>query len=128
MLNLRPHQSEVVDKLREGFLAGHRCQLLYAPTGFGKTEVAMHIMKEASANFKKTAMVLDRVVLVNQTSTRLSHYKINHGVMQADHWRFRPMERIQICSAQTLEKRGNFPKPDLLIIDRKSTRLNSSHT
>ena len=117
MLNLRPHQSEVVDKLREGFLAGHRCQLLYAPTGFGKTEVAMHIMKEASANFKKTAMVLDRVVLVNQTSTRLSHYKINHGVMQADHWRFRPMERIQICSAQTLEKRGNFPKPDLLIID-----------
>ena len=117
MLNLRPHQSEVVDKLREGFLAGHRCQLLYAPTGFGKTEVAMHIMKEASANFKKTAMVLDRVVLVNQTSTRLSHYKINHGVMQADHWRFRPMERIQICSAQTLEKRGNFPKPDLLIVD-----------
>jgi len=117
MLQLRPHQQEVVDKLAQGFADGHRCQLLYAPTGFGKTEVAMAIMKAASSAYKKTAMVLDRIVLVNQTSTRLARYKINHGVMQGDHWRYRPMERIQICSAQTLEKRGNFPKPDLLIID-----------
>jgi superfamily II DNA or RNA helicase len=117
MLQLRPHQQEVVEKIEQGFADGHRCQLLYAPTGFGKTEVAMALMKAASSSYKKTAMVLDRIVLVNQTSTRLARYKINHGVMQGDHWRYRPMERIQICSAQTLEKRGNFPKPDLLIID-----------
>lgn len=117
MLELRPHQQEVVDKLAQGFADGHRCQLLYAPTGFGKTEVAMAIMKTASSSYKKTAMVLDRIVLVNQTSTRLARYQINHGVMQGDHWRYRPMERIQICSAQTLEKRGDFPKPDLMIVD-----------
>jgi superfamily II DNA or RNA helicase len=117
MLELRPHQQEVVDKLAQGFADGHRCQLLYAPTGFGKTEVAMAIMKTASSSYKKTAMILDRIVLVNQTSTRLARYQINHGVMQGDHWRYRPMERIQICSAQTLEKRDNFPKPDLMIID-----------
>jgi len=117
MLELRPHQREVVQKIDEGFADGHRCQLLYAPTGFGKTEVAMAIMKELSTKYKKTAMVLDRIVLVNQTSTRLARYGINHGVMQSDHWRFRPMERIQICSAQTLEKRSNFPDIDLMIID-----------
>jgi superfamily II DNA or RNA helicase len=117
MLKLRDHQTEVVEKLRDGFAAGHRCQLLYAPTGFGKTEVAMYVMKEAADKYKSVAMILDRVVLVNQTSTRLSKYQINHGVMQADHWRYRPMERIQICSAQTLESRQNFPKPNLLIID-----------
>jgi len=117
MLELRPHQKEVVQKIDEGFANGHRCQLLYAPTGFGKTEVAMAIMKELSTKYKKTAMVLDRIVLVNQTSTRLARYGINHGVMQSDHWRFRPMERIQICSAQTLEKRENFPDIDLMIID-----------
>jgi superfamily II DNA or RNA helicase len=77
----------------------------------------MAIMKELSTKYKKTAMVLDRIVLVNQTSTRLARYGINHGVMQSDHWRFRPMERIQICSAQTLEKRENFPDIDLMIID-----------
>jgi len=117
MLQLRPHQLDVVQKIDEGFTEGHRCQLLYAPTGFGKTEVAMAIMKELSSKYKKTAMVLDRIVLVNQTSTRLARYGINHGVMQSDHWRYRPMERIQVCSAQTLEKRENFPDIDLMIID-----------
>lgn len=117
MLELRPHQKDVVQKIDEGFADGHRCQLLYAPTGFGKTEVAMAIMKELSAKYKKTAMVLDRIVLVNQTSTRLARYGINHGVMQSDHWRYRPMERIQVCSAQTLEKRDTFPDIDLMIID-----------
>lgn len=63
MLKLREHQQEVVDKIREGFKE-HRCQLLYAPTGFGKTEVAMAIMKEISADYKRVAMVLDRIVLV----------------------------------------------------------------
>lgn len=117
MLELRPHQQEVVDLLSQGFRDGHRCQLLYAPTGFGKTEVAMSIMKKVAANYKKTAMVLDRIVLVEQTSLRLGKYQIPHGVMQAQHWRFRPMERIQICSAQTLEKRKIIPDIDLMIID-----------
>jgi hypothetical protein len=117
MLELRPHQSEVVEKLREGFRQGHRCQLLYAPTGFGKTEVAMAIMKAVAEKYKKCAMVLDRIVLVDQTSRRLTKYGIDHGVMQAGHWRLRPDEQIQVCSAQTLEKRNAFPDIDLVIID-----------
>lgn len=117
MLELREHQQEVVDKLSQGFRDGHRCQILYAPTGFGKTEVAMAIMKKVADNYKRTAMVLDRVVLVEQTSMRLSKYGIDHGVMQANHWRYRPNEAIQICSAQTLEKRKIIPDMQLLIID-----------
>ena len=117
MLQLREHQLEVVQKINENFANGHTRQLLYAPTGFGKTEVATAIMKAVSENYEKTAMVLDRIVLVNQTSLRLSKYGIEHGVMQSGHWRFRPEERIQICSAQTLEKRKNPPQIDLLIID-----------
>ena len=116
-MQLRPHQLEVVEKLRHGFADGHRCQLLYAPTGFGKTETAIHIMAEVSKKFKRTAMIMDRVVLVDQTSLRLGKYGIDHGVMQSGHWRHRPYERIQICSAQTLEARGGFPDIDLLIID-----------
>ena len=106
----------MVDKLSEGF-AHHRCQILYAPTGFGKTEVAMAIMQEVARNYKKTAIVLDRVVLVEQTSLRLGKYNIDHGVIQRDHWRYRPDLPIQVCSAQTLEKREIVPDIDLLIID-----------
>jgi len=117
MLELRPHQIEVVEKINQGFLDGHRAQLLYAPTGFGKTEVAIQLMQNIAKQYKRVAMVMDRIVLVNQTSTRLARYQIQHGVMQSDHWRYRPTERIQICSAQTLEKRDTFPDLDYLIID-----------
>lgn len=116
MLKLREHQLEVVEKLRLGFKNGHQCQLLYAPTGFGKTETAMSIMQKVAEKYKKTAMVMDRIVLVDQTSERLDKYRIEHGVMQSGHWRNRPHERIQICSIQTLERR-EFPDIDLLIID-----------
>jgi DNA repair protein RadD len=44
--------------------------------------------------------------LVDQTSTTFEEYGIEHGVMQANHWRARPWERIQIASAQTLARRG----------------------
>ena len=88
----------VVDKLRQGFKDGHRCQLLYAPTGFGKTEVAIYLMKATADNYKRTAMILDRIVLIDQTSLRLTKYSIDHGVLQADHWKKDPTQRIQICS------------------------------
>ena len=128
MLELREHQLAVVDKLKQGFLEGHRCQLLYAPTGFGKTEVAMSIMKRVADGFKRTAMVLDRIVLVEQTSLRLGKYDIDHGVLQAGHWRYRPAHRIQICSAQTLEKRKSFPEIDLLIVDECHVqRIKTTH-
>jgi superfamily II DNA or RNA helicase len=121
MLQLREHQLEVVEKLIEGFNE-HRCQILYAPTGFGKTEVAMAMMLEVSKQYKKTAMILDRVVLVEQTSLRLGKYQIPHGVMQANHWRKQPHERIQVCSAQTLEKRKIIPEMELLIVDECHVR------
>lgn len=114
---LRPYQEAIMEKLRAGFLAGHRAQILYLPTGGGKTEVAISLMDATSKKFKRAAMVLDRIVLCNQTSARLTKWNIDHGVLQAGHWRYRPYERIQVCSAQTIEKRGSFPGLNLLIID-----------
>ena len=116
-LALREHQSWVIDALRQGFIDGHRTQLLYAPTGFGKTEVAISLMKATSDKYKKSAIILDRIVLVDQTSARLSKYRIKHGVYQANHWKFDRTQRIQVCSAQTLEKRQDIPDIDLLIVD-----------
>ena len=116
-LQLRDFQGEGINGLRAGFAAGHRSQILYGPAGMGKTEVAIAMMKAASDKGTRSAMVLDRVVLCEQTSARLDKYGIAHGVMQAGHWRYRPYERAQVCSAQTLEKRGDFPGLDLLIVD-----------
>jgi len=124
LLKLRHHQIEVIEALNEGFKT-HQRQILCAVTGFGKTECAMAIMQEAAKEGKKVAMVLDRIVLVEQTSIRLSKYQIPHGVMQSGHWRYRPYEPIQICSIQTLARR-KFPDIDLLIIDEAHVAYKST--
>lgn len=117
MLELRPLQLATLDKLRESMRAGHRSILLYGPTGFGKTELAIALMNAALEKGSRSAMILDRVVLCNQTSERLQKYNIPHGVLQSGHWRYQPHREIQICSAQTLEKRGSVPGTNLVIID-----------
>ncbi len=81
------------------------------------TEMAMELLEAASMKGNRAAMVLDRVVLCNQTSERLDRYGMDHGVLQSGHWRFRPDKLIQVCSAQTLERRGSFPNLKLLIVD-----------
>jgi superfamily II DNA or RNA helicase len=116
-LVLRDYQLEALEKLREGFAAGHKAQILYLGTGGGKTEIAIALLEATKKKMNRSAMILDRIVLCNQTSERLDKYKIDHGMMVAGHWRYRPTERIQVCSAQTLERRKELPDLKLLIID-----------
>jgi DNA repair protein RadD len=105
-LELRPYQSAAILALREGVRAGHKRQILAAPTGSGKTVCAAHLMQEVAKKFSHAAFVCDRVALVDQTSRVLDTYEIDHGVIQGDHWRAKPWERIQVASAQTLARRG----------------------
>ncbi len=116
-LVLRAHQTTIIDKLRAGFAAGNRTQVLYGPCAFGKTEVAISLMHAAALKGKRSAMVLDRRVLCTQTSARLLKYRIGHGVLMAGSPMYRPDQKIQVCTAQTLEKRESFPAVDLLIVD-----------
>ena len=116
-IELRDYQLESVERLRQGIRQGHRSQILCAPTGSGKTIIAAHLMAETTKKFNRAAFMVDRINLVDQTSAVLQNYGLDHGVVQAGHWRFRPYERLQVCSAQTVEKRGFFEQCDLLIVD-----------
>ena len=116
-LNLYDYQVKNIEHLREQFSMGHRAQMFYAATGFGKTECAIALMDLAAKKGKNVAMVMDRRILVSQTSDRLDRYGIDHGVIMAKHWRYSKEHKIQICSAQTLEAMGSVPDIDLLIID-----------
>ena len=117
MLQLRDYQEKCLDGLRAGFSNGHQCQMLYLPTGGGKTEVAISMLAFAEQKNTRCAMIMDRRILCDQTSERLDKYQIDHSVLMAGHWRWRPDRKIQICSAQTLEKRESFPGLKLMIID-----------
>lgn len=116
-MTLFGYQERILDALRDAFREGHRAVCLVAPTGAGKTEMAIELLGAVANKGNRGAMVLDRVILCEQTSQRLDKYGIDHGVMQAGHWRFRADRHIQVCSAQTLEKRGSLPGMRLLIVD-----------
>lgn len=120
-IELRPYQSAAIEALRAGVRAGHRKQLLVAPTGAGKTEIAMALVQEAEKKFSRTAFIIDRISLCDQTSARYAAHEIDHGVIQADHWRWRPYERHQICSVQTLSRRGLSEGTSLIIVDEAHT-------
>ena len=47
-MNLRPHQEQAIQMLRQSLSKGLNRPLLAAPTGFGKTVVAAQIAKMAS--------------------------------------------------------------------------------
>lgn len=116
-LELRPYQEATLEALRKGFASGKKSLMLYAPTGAGKTEMAIALLEATKTKGNRAAMILDRIILCDQTSGRLDKYDIDHGVLQSGHWRYKPYEKIQICSAQTLERRDEFPDLNLLIID-----------
>ena len=125
MLSLRDYQARAVTSISEGFRAGHRCQMLYLPTGGGKTEIAIDMLARSESRGNGGAMVMDRRVLCDQTSERLAKYGIDHGVLMAGHWRWRPEKKIQVCTAQTIEARESFPRIKLLIVDEAHTTRSS---
>lgn len=118
-IELRDYQVMSVEKLREGIRAGARRQVLVAPTGYGKTECAAHIIYQAQQKGSTAWFVVDRLALVDQTSDRFGGYGIDHGIIQADNILTDYRKPVQIVSAQTLERRdlSRTPLPDLIILD-----------
>ena len=121
-INLRDYQLDAIESLRDGIRMGIKNQVLSAPTGSGKTVLASHLTDESYKKGKSVLFVVDRVNLINQTSETFDRYGIPHGVIQAQHWRYRPWERVQVASAQTLARR-KWELPDLLIVDECHTLL-----
>lgn len=114
---LHAFQAESVEALRANIRNGIKSQILSAATGSGKTVIAAHLLKECHSKGKRGVFVADRVALIDQTSALLDLYQIPHGVVMADHWRWRPWEKIQVASAPTLERREWPENTDLIIVD-----------
>jgi DNA repair protein RadD len=115
-LSLYGFQTESIEALRANIRAGTMNQILSAATGSGKTVIAAHLLDECFKKGRRGVFVADRVNLIDQTSATLDQYGIPHGVIQADHWRRRPWERIQVASPQTLARRS-WPAVDLIVVD-----------
>ena len=130
MNTLWPFQTESVEALRANIREGIKRQVLCSPTGSGKTEIAMEIVRSAADKGSRVYFICDRQTLVNQTSKRFYDNGIPHGIFMGDS-SMRVWENVLVVSSQTLESRGfnwrlpgdmfNGGKPaedpDLVIVD-----------
>lgn len=122
---LRPHQHLAVDLLRQSIGTGHRCPMLCLPTGAGKTRIAAEIVHGGRAKRKRLAFSVPSLSLIDQTVDRFVTDGVDiadMGVIQADHEMRRPHAPIQICSAQTLARRG-WPDVDIVVVDEAHVRF-----
>jgi len=117
-MELREHQTKAIDMIRQSFRAGNKRVLLAACCSFGKTHTAAYMLKSAQDSGKRAVFFCDRIKLIDQTIEALDQWGIDYGVQQADHWLANPAAPIQICSMQTIARRG-YDKLDfsLCIVD-----------
>jgi len=114
---LRPYQEIGLHQIQQYYLVGTKRVLLHLATGAGKTVIFCTILKGVFQKGNRGIMLVRGRKLVEQASNRLFREGVPHGVMMANHWNYRPHERIQICSIDTLKSRGLYPKTDIVILD-----------
>ena len=83
-LNLRPYQKKVVKDTYDCIRAGAKRILIYAPTGAGKTIIAVQIVKDAAARGKRILFVVHRETLLEQTWKNCINLVLNAGLSKQD--------------------------------------------
>lgn len=118
----RPFQETTHRELRAGVMAGHQRQIVMAPTGAGKTFLALRLCNESLGRGKRVVFICDRKTLINQTSAVADSYGLpTHGIIQANNPRMAPWRPFQIASAQTLAQRGAADDFDVVVVDECHT-------
>ena len=121
MIELRPHQLDAIESIREAMRMGHKRIMLGANVSFGKTIVAAHMLMEANAKGKKGVFICDRIQLVEQSIEKFEASGLYCGVVQGNHPKTDPRAPIQIASVQTLTRRKMLLPFDFAIIDEAHT-------
>jgi superfamily II DNA or RNA helicase len=127
MQELRPYQAAALDKIRSSLRQGKRRVLLVAPTAAGKTTIAAAMIQGAVRKGGRVLFLAHRKELIDQCSTRLDQFGIDHGVIMASHPRRRPDATVQVASVQTLVRRQSTWEPSLIIVDEAHLSMSDSH-
>ena len=117
MEGLWPHQERALADIRATVRGGCKRLVVQAPTGAGKTKLAAAIMEGAISKGHPAAFVVPSISLIDQTLERFWDEDIRDvGVIQANHNMTDWSKPIQICSIQTIRRRG-YPKAAVVLLD-----------
>lgn len=124
---LFPDQVETYQNIRSSLGGGVKRLVVQAPCGYGKTKLAAKIMSGAIEKGNKAAFVVPAIDLVDQTVQSFWDEGIRDiGVIQGDHGLTNWNAAVQVCSIQTIERRGAFPEAAVVLID-ECHRLYKAH-
>lgn len=112
---LREYQTGAIESLRMARRQGDSRLMLYSPTGSGKTEIGMAVIKSAIEKGRRVVFLCNRIQLVSQTSKRFLRSGIRHGIMQGQNTHSIDRQ-VVIASIKTVARRG-MPDCDLIVID-----------
>lgn len=115
MIPLYDHQIEFMNDLRAA-MRRKKSILAVAPTGFGKTQVAAHMIEAALSKGSTTCMAVPRRNLLTQTHNSLTGFGIHHSFVAAGRG-YNPFSKCYLASTETLKNRLALISPNVLIID-----------
>ena len=102
-MKLRPYQAESINAFFAGVREGKKAQILCAPTGAGKTVMALALAEHLVNHDRKIVFLADRVTLLQQTVKMFSHLPIGWAYGEETRATHAP---IQIVTPQTARTRG----------------------
>lgn len=118
-VSLRPYQEGAVFQLRRSFSEGNKRVMVYAPTGAGKSELAVGIAQLSLSKSKRVLFLVHRKDLVRQQVERFNRYGMDVGILQGENT-WRPNSPVTVGSIQTFSSRRKFGWQfdfDMVIVD-----------
>ena len=110
-------QAESVDRLRDGMRRGVHAQMLCAPTGSGKLEIAKYMLASVARKRRRATFVVDRLSLLDQTARRFDESNIPYGILGDRNSSKGLNKDIIIAMAQSLARRGWPVDQDVIFVD-----------
>lgn len=124
----RAYQNGAIENIRSAFREGHKRVLLQMPTGTGKTLTAAMMIAGSVARGNRALFVAHRIEIIDQTVTAFARLGIlTLGVVRAGDRRSDPKQPIQVCSIQTLARRGKLDA-GVVLIDEAHRSCAESYT
>jgi len=128
MISLRDYQLSGVGRLRDS-IRQYRRSILVAPTGAGKTRMAIRIMQGAVEQGNRCWFVVHRRELCNQTSRALWDAKLAHGMIMSGKGRSPQLAQIAtvITAANRIQSMPVAERPKVIIFDECHRSVSSSY-
>lgn len=93
--------------------------ILNAPTGGGKSILALYIIKHALSENKRVLFLVDRITLIKQISDTANYYGLSHNLIQGRNCVTQSGLNFTIASIQTFFSKKSTPTPffDMVLVD-----------